>query len=386
MEKRELINVPVSVAFQQYPDIFNPKKIRPNRDDYNVDCPFCKRRGKLNVSNKHNVWRCAACGHSGNAVSLVAELENVSKSDAYKKLASIYDGGSAEYKASVEYTKKQDENEPQMAPLYVRDLVYRIMLDNCNLGGKHKKALMARGLTEEDIEKYHFRSVPLAGSYAVAQKAFVESGVLETSLRSKLNWAIPGFYTYGNDYRIMRAGPGVLVPVVWHDGKISCFQIRYDDLPDDATEKQKESFQRYKYFSSAWKKGGIGCTDIENVHFVGFDFESEATPEVVNLTEGALKADVASSLSGGKPFIAILGVNMQSKLPEVFAWLKEHGTKKINVMFDMDYHDKPEVADALKSLEKKLEESGLDWEQIKWNPKYKGIDDFLLARKVAKGE
>ena len=381
-EKQEKPVIPVSLAFMQYPDIFDAKRIQPNRKDFYVDCPFCGRPHKLNVSNKGNVWRCAACGKSGNAISLVSELEHISGSDAYKKLLAIYNGEPVEVKQKLAAAAEKDPDERNMAPLGVRNTAYEIMLNETVLGRKHKKALMKRGLSEEQINAFQFKSVPIVGSYAIAQKAIVESGIHSTSISRQYNWGIPGFYGIGDNAHIIRMDSGILIPVRWWNGEISCFQVRYDDLPEDATDKQRENFQRYKYFSSAGRKYGIGCSDIENIHFVGFDYGSDTTPETVNLTEGALKADVASALSGDKPFIAVLGVNMQARIPEVMEYLKEHGTKKINIMFDMDYQDKPEVAKALKSLCEKIDASGLEWKQITWSKQYKGIDDFLLARKL----
>jgi len=53
--------------------------------------------------------------------------------------------------------------------------------------------------------------------------------------------------------------------------------------------------------------------------------------------------------------------------------------KKVVIAVDMDYRDKPQVANALENIKEIISGVGLDYETFNWDPKYKGIDDYFLA-------
>ena len=162
------------------------------------------------------------------------------------------------------------------------------------------------------------------------------------------------------------------------------FELRSNDLPKNASERAKEKFTRYKRFSSSEEKYGVSTSGGDSIHHAGFDFESETTPKVVTLTEGALKATVASILAGNKPFIALLGVKNQSQLPDECRWLKEHGTERINIAFDMDYKTNEVVKQALNDAIQTILAAGLTVNHQPWPPEYKGVDDYLAARRAYK--
>ena len=50
----------------------------------------------------------------------------------------------------------------------------------------------------------------------------------------------------------------------------------------------------------------------------------------------------------------------------------------------MDYREKKEVASALESIKEIIDRAGLTYTIVNWPEKYKGIDDFLLARRSLK--
>ena len=102
-------------------------------------------------------------------------------------------------------------------------------------------------------------------------------------------------------------------------------------------------------------------------------------PKTVCLTEGPLKADVASELSG-KCFIAIPGVNACGHLKEELEFLKEQGCEKIELYFDMDYLTNEYVDKAIKRIGKMILNAGFKAEQKIWDPAFKGIDDWYLSR------
>lgn len=365
-------NIPLLFVFESEELLEN---IHQSGDGLDVNCPFCEGKRKLHINPEKNVWRCNKCNESGNAVTLYAKLHGVSTKDAYRTIKEQYFGVDIKKRTEIEQKSKTKQRR-ELAPLLVRSSVYDRLVSECTLSQVHRNKLKERGLTDEQINQFKFRSVPIVGMKTVSDKVMLVDTEFPSTQYLKLkNWQVPGFYTTKDgDTRIVKTDSGILIPVVWYNGLISCFQIRFDD------NDKKENFVRYKYLSSSGLKDGVSVTGGDNIHFVGFDFSKYETPEVVTLTEGALKADVASALSGNKPFIAVLGVNAQSKLDEALQYLKEHGTKTINIAFDMDYQDKPEVARALKSVEEKVKNAGLTPKKLVWDKKYKGIDDFLKSK------
>ena len=88
-------------------------------------------------------------------------------------------------------------------------------------------------------------------------------------------------------------------------------------------------------------------------------------------------SDITSVLSEGRLFIAVPGVNAIAFLPDV---LRDMGISKVYEAFDMDKRSKPEVKQALISLRTALNNTGVECVSCSWNPMYKGLDDYILAR------
>ena len=105
------------------------------------------------------------------------------------------------------------------------------------------------------------------------------------------------------------------------------------------------------------------------------------------MTEGCLKADVASALSDDWPFIAVLGVNNQRMLEDAFKLLKrKYQTEEIILAFDQDYENNENVEKALMDARQKILDAGLSIYDCQWHDEYekygiKGIDDLLLFNK-----
>lgn len=162
--------------------------------------------------------------------------------------------------------------------------------------------------------------------------------------------------------------------------------------------------QRYFWLSSANKQEGTGAGDPTPVHvaiptdelarwekqkIVDKD-KSEYTTlrqaEVVWITEGALKADIAVehiSKAYTAEQLKELGTTMLA-VPGVNSWrivmpvLKAMGTKTVNIAFDMDSMRNPQVALQLKEMIKELKENQLHANMVMWNiADGKGIDDVF---------
>ena len=386
---------PFSIRFVLQQDAPCAKNYSRRNNCADIDCPVCSHKGKLHVDYEKNVFRCNACGEAGGVIKLHQLFSGISDSkQAYADLARLRN----ELPQSERSIKCSDQvkQNPKVTYIDLRDKVYSNLLSTLALSEAHKKDLIKRGLSPDFIARAGYKSLPVFGFCTLAELSLWKSCNVSDFQEAMRFWmnvfsknggsCIPGYYSLQNEFRIVRRKNGYFVPVRDRLGRISGMQIRYDALPDNASEKEKEMYHKYSWFSSSEKTTGVTVTGIETIHHVGFDPKSAATPEIVYLTEGALKADVASELSGGKPFIALIGVNNSAQLKNELIYMKDHGTKKIHVAVDMDYREKQTVKKALDNILGIIRETGLESLLLTWPDSYKGIDDFLLEYKKRGGK
>lgn len=348
------------------------------RGTYNICCPFCGGEYKLNVNEAKGVWRCAKCGEAGNAAMLHEKLAGFpSYREARNDLEHIYNGRPEDKRqADMKRFAKLAEAEKQClkpANLETRDRFYRAVISQLSLNEAHRASLLARGLSEQDIARNWYVSYPTTDEQlsSVAKKAIDGIFLLKGE-------GIPGLYDAQRSPKLIRVqGGGIMIPVRTMTGMISGFQIRKDKLPESAPEWQRKKYAKYIWLSSAAKKTGCSCSGSQNIHFAG-EWPARGFPKVINLTEGVLKADVAAALTGGKPWMGVAGVSNLSHVPDLLSYAKICGAEKVNICYDMDYRDKKEVRAALQKLIDIIKASGLSFAVIRWDAKYKGIDDFLL--------
>ena len=339
-------------------------------------CPWCERLWKLNINADKGVYRCAACGEKGNAVSLHAKIRRLTYDESKNELLGI----KIQPTKKFELTSKEDIPTASLAR---RDLVYRSIMRNGYCSQAQYNDLIKRGLNGNQVNWYATVAYGQNNLFNVRAKgcdqAFIENGKIK---------GIPGLFgkptidEFGkectdNVYLYLPKEIGYLIPVITHLDKkpaISCMQIRH--LKGDL---------RYTYFTSGGLNNGVTVGDCNKIHYTRNFWKKDVmvVPETVNLTEGALKADVASVLSG-MPFIAVLGVNNTKDLLGELKFLKSNGCKNINVCFDMDYLENPNVKKALEDVYKIIKNAGLNLRKITWDKTYKGIDDYLLSKKEKK--
>lgn len=362
-----------------------------NGEEY-IDCPFCGRKKKLNISYTKNVFRCNACDTSGGVLKLHMLAKGVTSSkQAYVDLKKCNFDSSTDNKMDIAI---EDIKENKPFPDFLLNTIYKNLLENLELEKEDEKELLNRGLTKEDIEINQYKTYPTKMYTYLAEKSLI--GTIHLDERKTLEYysekmeselGVPGYYvSHGDVSLIYKKERGFLIPIRNLKGEITSMQIR-NFLDEDATNEEKEKFSKYIWFSSKSKRGGCGVHDVNQVHFTGFNFEAKKIPRTVFLTEDCLKADVASSLMkqtgftiANAPFIAVMGVNSTAQLPKVFTELKDRGTEEIVVCFDMDYLTNPNVSKAMQKVIKIIKDSGLKVRQENWDKKYKGIDDYLLYK------
>lgn len=345
-------------------------------------CPWCQGPWKLNINADKGVYRCAKCGEAGNAVKLHSKLRNLSYEEAKAELL----GETLEPKCSFEV---HSQEELELASLTRRSHIYKAIIRNGYPSKGQAQDLLKRGLTSKQFSWYAACSEAMKNDFAIwckkEPKALIENGKIV---------GVPGLYgkvkrdQYGIEitdelYLNMPKEHGYFIPVITHGYKdrqeISCLQVRH-----------LKGELRYSFFTSGHDdlKNGCSVSQCNKIHYTRnfWDNGKLVVPKVVNLTEGALKADVASVLSG-EQFIAILGVNNTRDLLEELKFLKERGCETINVCLDMDYIDNPHVSKALKNINKIILKADLVPRKVTWDKNFKGIDDYLLhIKKERKNE
>ena len=233
------------------------------------------------------------------------------------------------------------------------DRVYRALLDVADLTDEHRDQLIQRGLSAEAIGDKLYRSVDQSSRKAVVtqlRKDFVDEVLL----------GVPEFYMRRG--RLALGGDsGLWIPVANIAGSIVGIKIRPDEADDGP---------RYRYLSSK-QRGGPGPG--AQIH-VPLGHEGETRR--VRLTEGELKADVATALTGlltlSKPGVS----QWRGALPV----LRSLDAETVVMADDADGWTNEHVAKAIKRAVEGLREAGYAVEMETWPAETgKGIDD-LLAR------
>lgn len=245
-----------------------------------------------------------------------------------------------------------DSNSLPRADATTLDRAHVAILQGLSLSTPHRDALQRRGLADEVIASCAYRSL-LAHGRALLAKMLKES--LGPDFAS-----IPGLVETGVGPRIL--GPqGLLIPCRDVEGRIVALKVRRDG----ATTSNK-----YVYLSSRRHAGpGPGAP-------VHVPLGIQAPIDVIRITEGELKADIATALSG-LPTISVPGVANWRPSLDV---LKTLQPKTIRLAFDADASTNRLVAKALLDFANCLQSEGFTIELERWDPALgKGIDDVLAA-------
>jgi hypothetical protein len=229
------------------------------------------------------------------------------------------------------------------------------LLARLSLSPTHRADLQRRGMPDAEIDARQYRTLPVQGRARLAGELHERFGDAVLT--------VPGIISRERDgrrYPTLAGAAGLVIPVRDVAGRIVALKIRRDDAA--------EGGERYSYMSSA-KYGGPGSGAPIHVP------AGVSTAEIVGLTEGELKADVASVLSG-VPTISIPGVaSWRGCLPI----LKALGCKIVRLRLDIDAKDKPTVARALDAVARGLDAEGFALELERWPAEFKGVDNALAA-------
>jgi hypothetical protein len=225
------------------------------------------------------------------------------------------------------------------------------------LSPAHYQALRQRGLADSEIRRRQCGTLPLQGRAALA-KRIADWWGYDVCVQ------VPGFYTAERDgrrYLTLAGAAGLVIPVRNLDGHIVALKVRADD-PGEGS--------KYTTISSA-KYGGP--SPGAQVHI---PLRDGPRSETIRLTEGELKADVATVLSGILT-VSVPGVAMWRKVLPVLQALQP---QRVLLAFDADWRTNPHVAQALGQAAFALVQVGYEVRVEVWDPALgKGIDDLLAA-------
>lgn len=233
-----------------------------------------------------------------------------------------------------------------------RHAAYSEMLSLLTLSDRHRENLHERGLPDEIIARNGYKSMP---------ETEAERRLLASLLACDHELhGLPGFYTKDGTWTLAGAN-GLLIPVRNKDGLIQGMKIRLDD---DAARK-------YRWLSSRSSRMENGTRSYSWIHVTG-----DTTQKRAYLTEGPLKGDIASYFANNALFVCLGGVNAHKGLRETLLSL---GVTEVMEAMDMDQFTNPQVRQAIATLRREVQSiPGIRYYQCTWNPRFKGVDDYLL--------
>ena len=323
-------------------------------------CPLCGGDDRFTITRGDTIPVLLSCRHCLNHLEGEARGKRIGEITR----AVFGDGDSMPVRSG---NVKPAKAGIHIADADTLDRAYRLVLERLTLSQRHREDLRRRGLSESFIELAQYRTLPEGHGDAIAGALLDELG--EEARK------VPGVHPVE---RRFIAHPGLIIPV--HDARSRIVALRV---------RKDEGDPRYSFVSSASVEPGPGPGAPAHVPVIrptpatrkdmttGDVIEYHPT---VRVTEGELKADVATALSieREEPSLLTIGLNGPSAFEAAVPALKALGTETVIVALDSDAREKRPVAAALRRTVDGLRESGFGVELETWAGA-KGIDDAILA-------
>ena len=277
---------------------------------------------------------------------------------AYEELCKIFgpDGGEPVRKCKRK-PRSIETVELPIASAEVRDNTYSNLLSLLTLCPTHQSALKERGLKSEEMELLCYRTTPTTRLKRIVTELLERGCILD---------GVPGFYCQkdSGQWVLDIRGSGIMLPDRNLLGQIEAIQVRLDKVYNQ------------KFYNLTSVDQYYGTQSKCCPHYVGV----HEGDEVVCLTEGVMKSDLAYSFAQGSPyecgFVGLTGIPSYSQYERVLEELDSIGVKRINVMVDSDYQVKEEVRKARDRYIEMGAAAGFEMAPITWTQKQKGVDDL----------
>lgn len=377
--------------------IHNLKIVRRSGQDILCVCPFCgDTRGKFALTvrkgSKSNLYNCFKCGAHGNAIDLHMELSrqeggpDYSGPDGSKKAArDIFRAINGDMTFETAHFETEEAakhvTESEKADDETVSRANYALLRCLKLEPEDKKDLLRRGLTEADIKRFNFKSMP-------KDPGAVESLLVKAGITLK---GVPGHYKNKKGVWAM-ALPGNKDSGEWKPDT-GYFCPAYDGernllLAFQTRPQHPKNGCKYLWFSSAGREAGVSSGAVAT-------YLPGEHDNIVIITEGILKATVIYCLLKGQ--VTIIGVPGVKSIKSAEGYLERCNGSVVFEAYDMDkltVSDDPDVQKktaGIMEAAQKLQETvrdygmpvhGLKWdvdETGHWKGNYKGLDDFLLG-------
>ena len=322
------------------------------RDWHSVSttCP-CSVCGKGSWCTRSADGRWAVCRRLDNG----AGLHRVDRSGGEFWLYCLLERSS-----SRATTPPPSQPDVERADPVTLDRVYGALLQALPLSTMHLQALGQRGLDDTEIARRRYSTLPLRGRATLARRLVDQYG-------EEVCGTVPGFCLAEHASRrwwSLAGAAGLLIQVRNLDGHIVALKMRADD-PGEVP--------KYTYLSSA-KHGGPGPG--AQVHVPVHDLPRK---DVIRITEGELKSDVSTVLSGVLS-VSIPGVGLWEK---AIPMLEALHPRQVLIALDSDWRTNGRVALAIGQLTMALLEAEVEVLMEDWYPALgKGIDDVLAQGHV----
>lgn len=285
-------------------------------------------------------------------------LASIIADTAYEELCKIFgpDGGEPVRKCKRK-PRSIETVELPIASAEVRDNTYSNLLSLLTLCPTHQSALKERGLKSEEMELLCYRTTPTTRLKRIVTELLERGCILD---------GVPGFYCQkdSGQWVLDIRGSGIMLPDRNLLGQIEAIQVRLDKVYNQ------------KFYNLTSVDQYYGTQSKCCPHYVGV----HEGDEVVCLTEGVMKSDLAYSFAQGSPyecgFVGLTGIPSYSQYERALEELDSIGVKRINVMVDSDYQVKEEVRKARDRYIEMGAAAGFEMAPITWTQKQKGVDDL----------
>ncbi len=318
---------------------------------------------------------CPACGHRGWCASdgemVMCMRPEGAAHPGFEFTKQTREGADGHFVRIGGYRAASSSNGhrgPAAAELAKRDAAYRALIQAVGLDSEHKADLAHRGLSGPETASGRYGCMGINSRYAIATLVQNETGFTDDEVL-----AVPGF---GKDDlgRLAVLGPaGLIIPVTDKDGLISGCQLRPDKprIEKDANGDDKV-VGKYIWLSSS---GADGPSAVRIAHVPPISAASSKF-DVVRLTEGPLKAHIATVKSG----VHTIGIPGVGSWRLALAALRDLGATTVRLAYDADFATNDVVASALARSARGLLAAGYNLEAERWDAAQgKGIDDVLAA-------
>lgn len=318
-------------------------------------CPFCgynknSKVATLSLNSNNNKYCCSRCGAGGFSIGLYAKMKNIDSKKAYRELLD---------RECFSVDKSHIEISPinEIAPIEVRDKVYRDFLQMLKLEPQHRKYLQEQGFLNSTIDTQMYRTIP---------KKYIKRRLIANSMKKKHNLSgIPGFFQEEDWGWTFLGTKGFFVPAFDENNKIQALSIHLDKAFNEDYDI---------WFSSKNKINGTATKNWIS------KFNIREDTETVILTDNLILANLIREILKDVCVIGFCNITNSYQILKAI-----DKTNIQNIIFTIRQEENKNLDYIIHRVFKDLIPLGYNLD-IKYIRNYKDIlqDDFLCSYKLKK--